>query len=58
MTVAKFVQLEAFPEELRCLHDRRSLPRKSKLIALNPFIDEEGLIRVGGRIRHAKIALC
>ncbi|XP_018375981.1 PREDICTED: uncharacterized protein LOC108769466 [Trachymyrmex cornetzi] len=57
-TIVRLVQSEVFAEELRCLRNKGMLPRKSKLIPLAPFLDEEGLIRVGGRLRHAEIAQC
>lgn len=48
-TVIRWVQQEEFSQELRCLKQNRELPRKSSLMSLRPFRDEEGLIRVGGR---------
>ncbi|XP_018363954.1 PREDICTED: uncharacterized protein LOC108761740 [Trachymyrmex cornetzi] len=57
-TIVRLVQSKVFAEELRCLRNKGMLPRKSKLIPLAPFLDEEGLIRVGGRLRHAEIAQC
>ncbi|XP_024892982.1 uncharacterized protein LOC112468134 [Temnothorax curvispinosus] len=54
-TILRKVQQEAFSEELTDLRRKRRLSRKSKLQSLDPFIDEEGLIRVGGRLRHASV---
>ena len=34
---------------------RKELPGKSKLASVNPFIDSEGIIRVGSRLVHANI---
>jgi hypothetical protein len=31
------------------------LPKGSKLIKLNPYLDQDGLLRVGGRLKFAKI---
>ncbi|XP_071579211.1 uncharacterized protein [Temnothorax nylanderi] len=35
----------------------RNLSSKSKLRALDPFIDDKGLIRVGGRLRHSSLSV-
>lgn len=49
------VQNAHFAEEMSCLHKSQNLPRKSKLLCLNPFIDKDGLMRVGGRLRNANV---
>ncbi|UYV69731.1 hypothetical protein LAZ67_7000518 [Cordylochernes scorpioides] len=36
----------------QCLHKNIPLPRKSRLISLNIFIDSQGILRVGGRLDH------
>lgn len=35
--------------------DKRHFPERSKLLALKPFMDEDGLLRVGGRLSNATI---
>ncbi|XP_059098342.1 uncharacterized protein LOC131892558 [Tigriopus californicus] len=47
-------QEEVFGEEMGLVNLRRELQRSSRLLGLIPFVDEEGLLRVGGRIQHAK----
>ena len=47
-------QLELFPNEYNLISSSKSIPSTSNLIGLNPIFDE-GLIKVGGRIRHANI---
>ena len=47
------VQQIEFQKELDLLR-KEEVP--SRLRKLNPFIDEEGVLRVGGRLKHAKIA--
>lgn len=49
----KLSQQQAFSSEYNCLLKNRPLPSKSKLLCLNPFLDKEGIIRVGGRIRNS-----
>ena len=69
--VLKSVQEEAFSEEIKILKSlgvsnddtsrestrRRnsSMKKTSSLYRLDPFIDEDGVLRVGGRIRNASI---
>ncbi|XP_011165208.1 uncharacterized protein LOC105199705 [Solenopsis invicta] len=48
-------QSNEFAAELSDLQASRRVSTKSKLITLNPFLDENGIIRVGGRLRHANV---
>lgn len=48
----KHVQYVAFTDEIRVLEDGKPLPSRSSLHSLTPFKDEEGLLRVGGRLKH------
>ena len=50
----KGAQQEAFPEEYSALHRQKELPKNSKLLGLNPRLDEEGQIRCGGRLKYAE----
>ena len=70
--ILKSVQEEAFSEEIKTLKSlgvsnddtsRESMRRRnssmkktSSLYRLDPFIDEDGVLRVGGRIRNASIS--
>lgn len=51
--IIKIVQQTAFVEEIYCLTHKKPLNNKSRLLQLNPFIDDTGLIRVGGRLKHS-----
>ncbi|XP_076661047.1 uncharacterized protein LOC143364788, partial [Halictus rubicundus] len=51
--IIRLVQLETFPSEVNNLENGKGVNRKSKLINLNPFIDDNGIIRVGSRLKHA-----
>ncbi|KAK3735539.1 hypothetical protein QZH41_016119 [Actinostola sp. cb2023] len=48
-------QEEAFPLEYQALKTNKPLPKRSRLHSLRPFIDENGLLRVGGRLRKAPV---
>lgn len=52
----KTAQRESFPEELQNLKHSKPVKFASKLISLNPFIDKDEIIRVGGRLKHASIS--
>ncbi|XP_072395159.1 uncharacterized protein [Diabrotica undecimpunctata] len=52
----KFVQAEAFETELKTLKSLGIVKGNSKLISLRPFINEQGLIRLGGRLERANIS--
>jgi len=47
------VQALKFKAELDALRQGRALKSSSKLTSLNPFSDAQGLLRVGGRLKHS-----
>ena len=49
----KISQREEFSSELVCLEKRAPLGAKNRLLGLNPFIDQKGLLRVGGRLDNS-----
>ena len=52
----KVVQCTEFNNEINALKEKQLLSCRSKILALNPFLDASGILRVGGRLRHANIA--
>ncbi|XP_043246546.1 uncharacterized protein LOC122394053 [Amphibalanus amphitrite] len=48
-------QAEQFGDEVAALQHGRRLPSNSRLHQLTPFLDSTGLLRVGGRLRHAQM---
>lgn len=46
-------QLESFGEELTAIKNGKLLHRNDRLLSLSPFLDDQGLLRVGGRIDTA-----
>jgi len=52
--IIKVVQKSCFSRELIELANGRPI-KKSNIAALNPFLDKNGLIRVGGRLRMAEL---
>ena len=59
LILIKAAQQEAFSEEMSMLEGSdetkhlKRIPRRSKLYKLNPFLDDQGLIRVGGRLESS-----
>ncbi|KAB0804414.1 hypothetical protein PPYR_01384 [Photinus pyralis] len=49
----KIAQHEQFSQEIRLLQKSQPLNNNSKLIFLHPFLDEHGVIRVGGRLKNS-----
>ena len=47
------VQREAYEQEISCLNNSDGLPMTSPLLKLNPIVDNDGLVRVGDRLRRA-----
>ncbi|KAL7842541.1 hypothetical protein SRHO_G00068440 [Serrasalmus rhombeus] len=54
-TIISLVQREAFAEEIQTLQHRKELVKTSNLHKLNPFLDKQGILRVGGRLTHADL---
>jgi len=52
--ILRLLQAEKFHNEIKRLNMRSK--EKSKLANLNPFLDENGLIRVGGRLQKADLS--
>ena len=48
-------QMSTFPKEISTLNSKGDLPANSSLLSLRPFIDPDGLMRVGGRISKSKL---
>lgn len=51
----KMVQGAWFAYEIGIISQKKQLPKSNPLIRLIPFLDEEGLLRVGGRLHNAKV---
>ncbi|XP_018371866.1 PREDICTED: uncharacterized protein LOC108766835 [Trachymyrmex cornetzi] len=41
--------------DIKELKEQRSVSKASKLTKMDPFLDEKGMVRVGGRLRHADL---
>lgn len=52
----KLHQEEEFTEELRDLRRKKRIKSDSRILCLNPFLDNNGVIRVGDRLSNAPIS--
>lgn len=57
-TVIRCVQHEVYSEEVKCIMAKRGLSSNSSLHKLHPVIDENGVLRVGGRLAESKVSSC
>ena len=55
--IIKHVQLSAFSADIKRLISGTTLPRHSPLYNLDPYINDDGLLVVGGRLRHSGLQL-
>lgn len=53
LAIIKLAQYRAFKSEINHLKRLRQIPTNSKLSSLSPFLDTDGILRVGGRICKA-----
>ncbi|XP_067933081.1 uncharacterized protein [Watersipora subatra] len=51
--VIKTLQAETYSEEVKALECSEEVNKSSVIAKLNPYMDKDGLLRVGGRIRRA-----
>ena len=51
----KLVQAAAFAPEISALLRQKNLPVKSNIRALTPWLDNDNLLRVGGRLAYANV---
>lgn len=58
LTIIKMVQEATFSKEIQCLQSHKETQVKDKannLHRLNPLLDDQGILRVGGRLTHAAL---
>ncbi|XP_066600040.1 uncharacterized protein [Prorops nasuta] len=55
IAIIRLVQATAFKDELVCMKNGRGIAKRSALYKLHPFLDDNGIIRVGGRLIHSAL---
>ncbi|XP_050339561.1 uncharacterized protein LOC126765914 [Bactrocera neohumeralis] len=56
LLTVKQAQGKAYRREINALKSNSRLDSRNHLLALNPYVDPEGILRVGGRLRNAAIS--
>lgn len=54
-TIIQTVQVEVYGQEFKCCQRRKKVPKSSPLYNLDPFIDAQGFLRVGGRLCRSNL---
>nr|CAH7755629.1 unnamed protein product [Callosobruchus chinensis] len=52
LALVKLAQHQDFSQEINCLFEKEPLPKGSRLLNLDPFLDTNGYLRVGGRLSN------
>lgn len=52
----RYSQKESFEEEINSIKLKAEVKSKSNLKSINPYLDEENILRVGGRLRNANLS--
>ena len=52
VTLISLIQTECFDSAMACLKKNKPLKSSDRLVSLNPFFDNDGLLRVGGRLSN------
>lgn len=53
--LVRMSQIVSFSDEIHCLKSKKPIAKNSKLLELNPFLDQNEVLRVGGRLKKAEI---
>ena len=57
-SIIRYVQRMTYQTEYELLAAGKRLPKKDPIYYLEPTLDEEGIIRIGGRLQHPDIGDC
>lgn len=55
VTIVRTVQRELYTEDIRRIEQGEPVKQSSPLSKLSPFVDSDGVLRVGGRLRRAQL---
>lgn len=55
MTIVVLKAQTEFAEDFKHMEKNNAVAKKSKLAPFKPFIDNQGIIRIGGRLKNAEI---
>jgi len=55
VVLIRIVQSEEFEADIKALKRKENVPKNSKLVSLNPYIDKDSMLRVGGRLERSQL---
>lgn len=55
LRIVQLCQGRDFPEEIHHVANKEPLNAKSKILSFNPFLDQDGCLRIGGRLNEANV---
>lgn len=55
-SIIRYIQKKHFGESLRLIKNSHPLRKSDPLINFSPFLDDEGIMRVGGRLENASLS--
>nr|CAH7749249.1 unnamed protein product [Callosobruchus chinensis] len=55
IALLKLAQRTMFPDEISCIVNNKPISKKSKLVPFDPFVDKQGLLRIGGRLNKSSL---
>lgn len=53
--IIRLVQIESFSNEIKRLKANKTPKKNSKITSLHPFLDLNGILRVGGRLTDSEL---
>ncbi|KAK3082438.1 hypothetical protein FSP39_009290 [Pinctada imbricata] len=56
-TIIRITQQHYFDTEMECLRRDKPISRSSSILSLNPTVDGDGILRVGGRLNKSNLPL-
>ncbi|XP_025831267.1 uncharacterized protein LOC112904716 [Agrilus planipennis] len=56
LTLIRLAQQKIYFREIHALTNNSNIGNKSNLLSLNPILDKDGILRVGGRIQHSNFS--
>lgn len=56
LIIIRSVQTSVFVSEIKCIRDERNIAKNSPIANLNPFIDNRGMLSVGGHLNKAELS--
>ncbi|XP_025836105.1 uncharacterized protein LOC112906362 [Agrilus planipennis] len=55
LVIVKYLQKQHFSDEIAQIQNNKSIKNRA-ILSLNPFVDESGILRVGGRLHNANVS--